>query len=117
MSVDCIRLTDDHVYPLQLAQMRSVLDDVFIRRQHDLKVSHPQLLLQLSSLGWVSFVCDHLDGRRPLGEFSGPVSHGRERDNDEIRPPLLFHFNQEGDKGDRLDGFAETLTESRSQIT
>lgn len=52
---------DDHVQPFDLGQKRSILDDVFVRCQQDLKTSLSNLPLCVLALKWCSFVRDHLD--------------------------------------------------------
>ena len=43
--LDAIGLTDNHVQPFDLAQNRSVLDDILISRQQDLEMTRPQFSL------------------------------------------------------------------------
>ena len=69
--------TDDHVHPLQSTEDRSVLDDVLVRREHDLEVIRPELRLQHLALRRVALVRDHLHARRPLGKLARPVGHRR----------------------------------------
>ena len=97
------------MHPLHATEDGPILDDVLVRREQDLELARANLVLQRTPLGRVALVGDHFDPRRPLGEFARPVRHGRERDNDEVRAPLLLDLDQEGNKRDRLDRFAEAL--------
>lgn len=101
--------TNNHVQPLDLAQVRSVLDDVLVGRQEDLELTHTEVLLECTTLGRIALVRDHPNRGCPLGELSRPVGHRREGYNDKVWSSLSFHLNEERDKRDRLDCFSETL--------
>ena len=101
--------TDDHVDPLHPAEVNSILDDVLVRREHDLEVIRPELRLQHLALRRVALIRDHLDTRRPLCKLARPVRHRRERHDDEVRPALLLDLDEVGDERDRLNRLAETL--------
>ena len=45
--------------PFHLAQDRSVLDDVFIRREQDLELINPELALKSPALHWIALVGNH----------------------------------------------------------
>lgn len=52
---------DNHVQPFDLGQKRSILDNVFVRCQQDLKPSLSDLPLCVLALKGCAFVRDHLD--------------------------------------------------------
>jgi len=104
-----VTLVNDHVDPFEFGKVRTVFDDVLVGGEQDLEVAHTKFALESTALGRVALVGNHLDGRSPFGEFTRPVSHGRERDDDQVRSALAFDFNEEGDERDGLDGFPETL--------
>lgn len=106
-------LVDDHVHPLDFGEERSVLDDVFVRREEDLEVALSNLPLRLLPLRWRTFVRDHLDRGRPLFKLHDPVGHRREGDDDEEGAVLLLRFDEERDEGDGLDRFPESLQSMR----
>ena len=95
--------------PLNLAKVGSVLDDVLVRGQEDLELTHSEVLLKRTTLGRITLVRDHPDRGCPLGELTRPVGHGREWHDDEVRASLSLHFNEEGNEGNRLDSLSETL--------
>ena len=95
--------------PSNLSQDWSVLDDVLIRREQHLELAHPDLVLQRTTLLRVALVRDHIHTRCPLRKLAGPICHGRQRDNDEVRATLLLGLDEERDQRDRLDSLSETL--------
>lgn len=73
---------DNHVYPLDLAQQRSLLDDVLVRREADLEVERSDLVVLILSLGRGAFENHRSDGRCPFLELHRPIGQGGQGDND-----------------------------------
>ena len=97
------------MHPFESTQDRSVFDDILVGCQQYLEIPRADFALQTSSLQWVALVGDHLDSGSPLGKLTGPICHGREGDDDEVRAALLLALDEEGDEGNGLDGLSETL--------
>lgn len=69
-----IRLTNDHVYPLNFAQERTVFDDILESCQQDLEALSPKIKLKLSAHSRRAFVHDCCNRGCPFREFESPVS-------------------------------------------
>lgn len=92
--------------PSILAKHRPIFDDVFIGGEEDLEIA-TQLILQLSTSIWGSFVRDDLEQRHPFGKLKRPVHECRQGHNDEIRSTFTLAFEEERDKRDGLDSFTD----------
>ncbi len=102
-------LVNDHMYPLDLRQQRSLLDDILVRRETHLEIGGTQAVVLLFSLSWRAFQDDSSDGRGPSFKLESPVGKGGKGDNDEEGSRLAFPLDKIGDEGNRLDRFPETL--------
>lgn len=78
---EALVLTNYHVNPFRLAQDRSVLDNIFIRREQDLELINPEVGLKNPALRWIALVSDYIYCRGPLSKLPRPVSHCRQWDN------------------------------------
>lgn len=92
--------------PPILAKHRPVLDDVFIGGEEDLELP-TQLILQLPTSIWGSFVRDDLEHWHPFGKLKRPVHECRQGHNDKIRPSFTLAFEEESDERDGLDSLAD----------
>jgi hypothetical protein len=87
--------TDNHMHPFCLAQDRSILDDILVSCKQDLELAHSDFVLQLTTLQRIALVRGHTHRWRPLRKFGGPIRHGRQRHNNEVRSALLLHLDEE----------------------
>ena len=95
--------------PPLLAQNRTVLNDVLVRRQQDVELTHTNVVLQRTTLRWVALITDRLHRGGPLCELAHPICYCREGDDDEIQATVTLHLDEERDERNRLDGLSETL--------
>lgn len=103
------------MHPLDLSQQGLLPDDILERRDEHLEVARLDLDSGVPSSLRRSLVDYGRDRGRPFLKLECPVGDGGERDNDEVRAVLLLGLDEEGDEGEGLDGFAQTLGGERKK--
>ncbi|KAH3663213.1 hypothetical protein OGATHE_004789 [Ogataea polymorpha] len=109
-----VRLVDSQILPLEASQLRTVLQNVLVRRQKHIELdllavaANVELVVtdRLSGLG-VAHVVDHVDVRSPLIEGLLPRRHRRQRHDHQMRAVLPSGVDQPRQKRHCLDGLSE----------
>lgn len=107
---------DNNVLPLDLAKCGLIVQNILVRRQHNVEFFVFKVLRQDWPLVLLPFVGDDTDGRGPSLKLTHPVVDCSQGHHNQKRAFVSLVANKVREEGDSLNGFAKTHLISEDSV-